>query len=308
MAERFLQTWEKFREQPGGSPVPFWETRNLTRRQALFLMVSLGLLPRVDRKRTRIRWLVYYSNKAPLEAFNDYSTLILDSQYHPTLVPLARKKKQLIGYLSVGEVSAQNPLFPELKAEGILLQENKNWPGNLFVDVRNHRWPDRVCNYLIPQMLNAGFHGVFLDTLDNPSYLERLDAAKYAGMAKAAANLVCRIRSQYRKIKIVMNRAYEILPWVEHCIDIMVGESVFATYDFKSGSYRLVHPDLYQQQVRLLKEARARRPWLQVFTLDYWDPTDSAGIARIYREQCSNGFEPYVATIALDRIVPEPKF
>jgi hypothetical protein len=63
---------------------------------------------------------------------------------------------------------------------------------------------------------------------------------------------------------------------------------------------------LYEQQIRMLQSALQRRPQLQVFTLDYWDPADRAGVARIYAEQRKNGFHPYVATVGLDRIVPEP--
>lgn len=41
-------------------------------------------------------------------------------------------------------------------------------------------------------------------------------------------------------------------------------------------------------------------------TLDYWNPADTAGLRRIYRAQRANGFLPYVATVELDRLVPEP--
>ena len=59
-------------------------------------------------------------------------------------------------------------------------------------------------------------------------------------------------------------------------------------------------------KVEILQSAKARRPELRVMTLDYWDPEDPEGIRRIYRVQRANGFEPYVASIELDRIVTEP--
>ena len=59
-------------------------------------------------------------------------------------------------------------------------------------------------------------------------------------------------------------------------------------------------------RVTILQAAKARRPKLRIMTLDYWDPEDAEGVSRIYREQRANGFEPYVATIKLDRIVTEP--
>lgn len=126
-------------------------------------------------------------------------------------------------------------------------------------------------------------------------------------MTSAAADLVTSIRRRYPQIRIMLNRAYELLPLVERDIDYVLGESVFTDYDFATKRYGIVPRELYLQQVRLLKAAQARRPALQVFTLDYWNPTDEPGIARIYAEQRQNGFSPYVSTIELDRIVPGPR-
>jgi hypothetical protein len=63
----------------------------------------------------------------------------------------------------------------------------------------------------------------------------------------------------------------------------------------------------YRYQVDLLQAARKRCPSLRIFTLDYWNPDDRAGLRKIYRVQRANGFEPYVSTIALDRVVLEPR-
>ena len=49
-----------------------------------------------------------------------------------------------------------------------------------------------------------------------------------------------------------------------------------------------------------------RDPRLRLFSLDYWEPQDRDGIARLYAEQRANGFVPYVATPDLTRIVPSP--
>ncbi len=254
-----------------------------------------------------IPWVAYYSDAAPPEAFSAYRIVVLDSHSHPPLVPLSDRGKTLLAYLSLGEVEEHRPYFPAVKAEGILLHENRAWRGSYFVDLRDPRWTARVIEQLIPDVLHRGFDGLFLDTLDDAADLERSDPARYRGMTAAATRLVRTIRLHYPTIKIMMNRAYEILPDVEEYIDIELGESIFADYDFETKRYRLVKRAIYREQVRLLKAAQERRPDLEVFTLDYWDPADTAGVARIYREQRANGFEPYVATLELDRIVREPR-
>ncbi|MBT5413295.1 MAG: endo alpha-1,4 polygalactosaminidase [Rhodospirillaceae bacterium] len=251
-------------------------------------------------------WLVYYADSEPPEAFRAFDLLVLDSQFHPPLDVLRDRGKVLLGYISLGEVEQHRPWFEAVRAEGILLQENRFWPGSFFVDLRDKRWVERVIEELVPAVLHAGFDGLFFDTLDNPLYLEETDPQAYAGMTEAAARLVRAIRLNYPTVPIMMNRAYGLLPEVETAIDMVLGESVYADYDFETESYRHVETALYREQVALLKAAQARRPALRVMTLDYWNPEDRAGIEEIYRVQRSNGFEPYVATINLDVIVPPP--
>lgn len=251
-------------------------------------------------------WLVYYADAEPVEAFQPFDLLVLDSQFHPPLPVLRDRGKVLLGYISLGEVEQHRPWFDAVRAEGILLQENKFWPGSFFVDVRDRRWVKRVIEDLIPDILHAGFDGLFFDTLDNPLYLEESDPQTYAGMTEAAARLVRAIRLNYPTVPIMLNRGYGLLPEVETAIDMVLGESVYADYDFETQTYGRVEPALYQEQVDLLQAAKARRPALRVMTLDYWDPADRAGVAEIYRVQRANGFEPYVATIDLDVIVPPP--
>jgi len=184
--------------------------------------------------------------------------------------------------------------------------ENADWPGSFYVDVRDPRWTKRVIEELIPAILHKGFTGIFLDTLDNPSELERIDKVKYEGMTDAAVRLVRTIRRHYPEIKIMLNRGYEILPDVGEAIDMELGESVYTDYNFETKRYSRVDTGLYQNQVKNLKDAADRFPGLDIYTLDYWDPSDYRGVAEIYAVQRKNGFLPYVSSIKLDRIVAEP--
>jgi uncharacterized protein (TIGR01370 family) len=270
----------------------------------LFLVVCLLTAAHAS---AHIRWAAYYGQAAPLHAFEDFSVLVFDSDAHPPLAPLAARGKVVLGYLSVGEVASYRSYYAAVRAQGILLGENSTWKGSFFVDVRDSRWTRRILDELIPQILQRGFAGLFLDTLDDAAHLERTNPRAHRGMSAAAADLVTAIRGRFPHIKIMLNRAYDLLPSVDRHIDYALGESVYADYDFETKRYQLVPRALYEQQVRILQSARQRRPQLQVLTLDYWDPADRAGVARIYAEQRSNGFHPYVATVELDRVVPEPR-
>jgi len=173
--------------------------------------------------------------------------------------------------------------------------------------VRDPRWQRRIIEQMVPATLARGFNGIFLDTLDSPIELERAHPKEYGGMSAAAANLVKALRASFPRISIMMNRGYGILPTVAPFIDAELGESVYSTYDFEHKTYRLVSTADYREQVQLLKNARLLNRRLVIRSLDYWDPLDTEGVRRIYREQQANGFEPYVATIGLDHIVREPR-
>ena len=251
-------------------------------------------------------WAVYYADREPTHAFEPYGLLVLDSRTHPPLRPLKDRGKTLLGYISLGEVETHRPWFDRVKGWGILDQENPNWPGSFYVDVRDRRWVKLVVEELVPNLLRAGFDGIFLDTLDNPPHLERTDPTRWAGMTEGAARLVKAIRANWPRIRIMQNRAYEILPQTARAVDYALGESVYSGWDFAARQAHRQSEEDYRFQVDALKGAKAINPALGLFTLDYWDPADTAGVRDIYARQRANGFAPYVSVVDLDRLVPEP--
>jgi uncharacterized protein (TIGR01370 family) len=264
-------------------------------------------LAKLGRAQVTEKWLVYYSDKAPVSAFTPYSTVIFDSRYHPPLSAIASAGVTTLGYVSIGEASPDYPYFSQLQSDGLLLQANPNWVGNRTVDLRDPRWTSRLCDEIVPAVRKRGFHGIFLDTVDSALYQEEQAPKQYKGMADAAQTLIRALRRANPGMPIAINRGYTILSGVAADIDIALGESVYTTYDFQSRKYKKVEEGGYRWQVNLLRAAITKNPRLRVFTLDYWDPADSAFIRGIYAEQRRNGFSPYVATIDLKSIVSEPE-
>lgn len=273
---------------------------------AMFLGLTMLVWASDSKRDTEsLPWVVYYSQNAPIRAFTDYKLLIFDNEYHPPILSLRQSGKTVLGYISLGEVENYRSYYSEVKEEQILLEENSYWKGSYFVDLRDSRWSLRVIHEILPRILGKGFDGIFMDTLDNAIHLEETDPEKYHGMKEAAVRLVRTIRYHYPHIKIAMNRAYGILPQVENEIDYELGESVYGSYDFKRKNYHPVPRDIARQQVKLLQASRSRNPQLKILTLDYWSPDDPVGIERIYKKQRANGFEPFVSTIELDRVLHE---
>lgn len=252
------------------------------------------------------RWAVYYAAAAPAATFFDYDLVVFDADAHPPLPPLLDRGVQVLGYVSVGEVASYRRYFTAVQKQGLLLQENPNWPGSFAVDLRDPRWTERLIDEIVPAILHQGFHGIFIDTLDQPLHLEATSPSKFKGMRRGAVQLIRTLRQRYPGMVIMVNRGYPILPQIASSIDMALGESVRTTYNFASKRYERVSEGDYQWQLQWLNKARQAAPRLQLFTLDYWDPADAAGITEIYALQRDKGLIPYVATVELDRLVPEP--
>lgn len=247
-------------------------------------------------------WAIYYSGNFT-EELRSYDLLVLDSD---ASFISELKGRELYGYVSLGEVSNKRSYFEEVKAEGLLLKENPNWPGSYYIDLRKEEWKKRLLEKLIPEIILRGFQGIFLDTLDNAIYLEQQDPQQFSGMQRAAEQIVQLIGLYFPQLKIMMNRAYSLLPAVGRSIHILLAESLYTTYNFKHKIYEHVATATYQEQVKILKKYGEEFPHLRLFSLDYWYPNQVDMIAQIYRSERDNGFRPYVSVISLDRIISEP--
>jgi uncharacterized protein (TIGR01370 family) len=256
-------------------------------------------------ERSHTPFLVYYGSSTDL-AIGAFALAALDSDLNLAPLDRVRRDATYLGYLSLCEVHSGRPYYAELAAEGLLAGANANWPDARFIDLRHENWRRRIVNDLIPGILQKGFDGVFLDTLDSAEFLERQDPSRYGGMVGGAADLVRAIRTAFPDILIMINRGFAVLPRITGHFDMVLGESVRTTFNAGAARYSFVSDSDYDWQRQQLWAARRRDPNLQLFSLDYWDPNDKENIAKIYAEERANGFIPYVGTPDLTRIILPP--
>lgn len=279
------------------------------RRAALSVAILTGLAGVAAGGAARadtVPWVVYYGETAPAPLLEPYDLVVLDSDGHPPLDPLQERGKTVLGYLALAEVDAHRPFFDAVEAAGLLIEPNPDWPGAHLVDVRRPAWTRMVLEEIVPRILHDGFDGLFLDTADSAIGLEQTDPARYAGMKTATARLIRAIRRHYPDAPLMLNRGFEIVPDVGGSIDYLLGESVLSTFEGDPPTYRDVDAGGRTWQIDRLDRARTAFPRLAIMTLDYWDPTDAAGVRRLYAEERARGFSPYVATRDLQSIIPEP--
>jgi UDP-glucose 4-epimerase len=255
------------------------------------------------------KWAAFYKTDEDsthdTDEVKEYSLLVLQPNTCLSLPTLKAQGKALLGYLSLTEVYKEEPFFAQAQSLGLLVEENANWPGTYLIDLRSQEWTRHVLETRIPALLRQGFTGIFIDTVDDVTELEKFP--KHEGTIQAVVQLIKTIRLYHPTITIMMNRGYKVLPFVAKDIDMVMGESLFTTYDFQQKTYQFVPEGDYQRQVKILKTAQGDNPKLGVYTLDYWNPQDTAGLKNIYQVEREHGFNPYVATVKLDEIIPEPQ-
>lgn len=254
---------------------------------------------------SRTRFVVCYGAIENPAELSNYDVLVLDADIDEAVLRGCAAGASKLGYLSLCEVNLTRRYAPEVASQGLLLFENKNWSHARYVELRDPRWTKRVTEQLIPALVERGFNGLFIDTLDDAEYLETLDPRRFSGMREAAVTLMHAIRRRYPNLSIMVNRGYALLDRIVDDIDMLMGESVRSTFDAKQGGYVLVGDEGYLWQRDRMQAAKALRRDIGLFTLDYWPADDPRGRARLYAQQRASGFAPYVATFDLRRIVSE---
>ncbi|MCI5048762.1 MAG: endo alpha-1,4 polygalactosaminidase [Rickettsiales bacterium] len=244
------------------------------------------------------RFVVYYNDEASVDKFDDFQLVVLDSDVHPKIEDFSRRKT-VLGYLSIGEV--REGAVKDAMPEEVIVKKNENWDSHI-VDIRQPVWYRYVLDEAVPAILKKGFNGVMLDTIDSALYLESQEPEKYKGTKEAALYIIRSIRHNHPEIKIMMNRAFEILPDVAEEIDMVLAESILSHYDLNDDIAKTQEDEVYLHYVEKILSAKALSKGLSVYTLDYWDMNDKKGVAYIYSTQRAKGFVPYVSTPDLRKI------
>lgn len=253
------------------------------------------------------KWVVYYGEDIPAEDLLSYDVIVFDSTSHPPLRPLQNRGKTLLGYLSLGEAEDYREDFQEIKAKGLLLHENKNWPGHFMVDIRNPAWGKYLIEEKIPEILFQRFNGIMFDTSDSVLDLEIRDPQKYAGMKTALLDLLKAVKMHYPEIKIMINRGFDAFPEAAPYVDMIMAESTLVDDYTDPKKPRFFSDEDYQWSYEIIQNACKENPALKIYSVDYWNPKDTKTIQQIYAKQRASGYIPYVATIDLQSVVAEPK-
>ncbi|GFK95129.1 hypothetical protein NNJEOMEG_02987 [Fundidesulfovibrio magnetotacticus] len=274
--------------------------RVLTLLALLLALVAVGQAHAAEPSQPPVRsWACYYGAK-PIASLTRFDLLALESSNLPA--PAKRKGRPLsLGYASLGEVDMDGRFWGDVQDKPFVLGKNNSW-NSRFVDIRDPAWRAFVLERILPPILERGYDGFFLDTLDSSIHLEQTDPERHAGMIDAAVEFVREIRRRHPGVLLCVNRAAPILERLAPEIDFTLLECLFSDYDFETKKYRATSASDRDQLLGAARAAKRANPRLTLLSLDYADPKDAKRIDEAIAHARKNGLVPYVATVALDRV------
>ncbi len=131
------------------------------------------------------RYACYYGTNA-LEPLSAFDLAILQGEHYARaeIDWLQNAGTQCIAYLSLGELPAREaaPAWRMTAPEGGPIPHNPRW-GTAYLDCRRLAWQDEVLQRRVPEIVQRGFAGLFLDTID----VQDLFPATRPGVVQLAA-------------------------------------------------------------------------------------------------------------------------
>lgn len=195
-----------------------------------FLLVVVGFVWFFFRERP-IRWLVFYGDTLSNRTLMNVDLAILEpDNISPS--SLNNKRTLFFGYVSVGEVNTDRDYWPEVMDKKFIVEINPDWKGAWRVDIRSPEWQQLLLEKVIPEILQKGYQGIFLDTVDTAAYLEEKNREKFAGSKKAMVSFIRSIQKKFPDILILPNNALELLSDYGDIIYGVVVEDLYTHCDF----------------------------------------------------------------------------
>jgi len=246
--------------------------------------------------------LLDYSEESKVQPsdIESFDMAILDPDAHPSLTTL-KGKVFLIAYISLGEAENYRFYWDKIKDRSWVIGENPNWEGNYLVDIREKEWQELILNEVIPRIIEDGFQGVMMDTLDTAETLESDDGGDFKGSYEAMVHLVKTIHEKYPDLMLISNNGFSILKEIAPYLSGMLVEDIFGMPDFEANDYIRVPPEIRRQKVEILKPLQEQYQ-MPVFNIEYVAMRNKA-LARQYAEASHElGFVSYVAEKELSKI------
>lgn len=179
---------------------------------------------------------LFYGSNVPVEELSIYDRVVVlpesvDTSREQSLFSLNSK---VIAYLSVGETAENASYKSEIKNEWFI-GVNEKW-SSLIMDNSNESWREYLLENKVKELVEAGYSGLFLDTLDSYQ-LAGLSNEQLLKQKEGLVKLINAISVRYPELYIIVNRGFELMPLIASSVDEVLVESLFSGYNVEQNSY-----------------------------------------------------------------------
>jgi polysaccharide biosynthesis protein PelA len=269
--------------------------------QALLTCLTTGLSwQRVSAQEPSL--YISYAAQPDFQEVRKHQLCILDPEAQIDLAMVREKQQTFLAYLSLVELApGSQPEKIALEAGVSLTGTNTVWKSRLM-DVADPSWSKFMIETLAKQVLMKGYDGWFLDNADS---LQLLEDSKQTAARAALVKFIQDLHQRYPEQKIILNRGFGMLSEITHCLDGVLIESLFQTWDAERKIYRATAP---QDTAALLKQiSLIQERGLTVYIVDYVSPTDPALAVETARRIHELKAIPFISTPELQgRVLSKP--
>lgn len=233
----------------------------------------------------------YYGKQLPWDEMRAFEVVVVEPDHVAAPAGYDDARSTLYAYVSVGEVQPSRGYFDRIDARW-KIGNNPDW-GSIVIDQSQPGWHAFFVEQVVRPLVERGFRGLFLDTLDSYHLVAKTEQSRAQQEAGLVA-LIGAVKTAYPNLALIFNRGFEILPAVHGSVRAVAFESLYRNWNPSTKEYGEVAGTDRDWLLKQL-EPVAQRYRLPVIAIDYVPPRDRelarATAARI-RE---HGFVPYVA-------------
>ncbi|XQU08742.1 endo alpha-1,4 polygalactosaminidase [Halomonas sp. LY9] len=242
----------------------------------------------------------YYGNEPPVELLSQFDWIVVEAANVDSTEQrlLAQHGGQPFAYVSIGELDAWRGATTSLPAAA-LVTSNTAWNSQV-ADLTHPAWRTYLLEEHIRPLWEAGYRGLFLDTLD--SYrLFAPDGPAAERQQAALVDIIHSIKQQFPEMQLLLNRGFEVLEQVHGEIVGVAAESLYRGWNPTTQVYGAV-PDsdqawLYPQLARVRDQYQ-----LPAIAIDYV-PANNRELARDTAQRIhAEGFIPWVSVPQLNQM------
>ena len=238
--------------------------------RVLHWLISLFTFAWGARAADQERLYINYASKPSAQDLLRYNLCILDPWSQADLAPGQKKGHTYLAYLSVVEVADASPMHQRAVTRGVSFgAKNPAWSSHVM-DVGSDAWKNHLLEDGVRRAREAGYQGLFIDTADSVSLLG--DPAQQKMARSDIVDLLREVGKSWPEARIIINRAFDLLPQLQTTVHGVLVESVYQTFDASRKRFIPVSEPDSAWVVARIKEAQ--NLGFTLYTVDYVSPAN----------------------------------